>query len=878
MKRVKKALGAVLALSMLLTSVAVMPIQSSAADYPELALETFDDWAEDVADVEVPNGLVGPHGWTRFGAPDKFTGRIDNESGNKYLTLTTTWAGAGVSFANAAKDGVYKINASIKVNDLASDGKAAVMLGDATLVTPLLLQGDGTVRTGSTVGTDPNNITDTVNNPIGKYDPEEWVDVEIIHNMDLGKTSMVLYQNDVEIAHKYLTDTSGLGMITTLGFKYISGTGSMSIDNVSVERIFDTDGLTVYAEDFNGTATVDQIRSYLVGKNGGLGNSANISEGALDIPTNWEHISPNLGDIHGNYTLTFKIKSAGVADVRLQNDGVAMGEIPLVVLGAGKVWIGEKVGDGYGEGWFNETSYNAGGNAWVTPVAEYDTNEWVDVTAVFDTDNSIMSTKIEQNGVELANFPVRGVHGLYTDQGLRWVRLRAINGAAQIDDIKLVCGGNVADGTTVMVDEDFDDFSTDSTQNRKNGWIDGFNKGIVPYSVVPDENGGQMIKLEHTDQVQMISYSTTSCIDRGDVTIDFDVKLDGQEPNFLVDLVQSSTEHSANFTGTTAIRPHGGNGTVWLQYHADRGEDNVSLTTFEKNKWYHYTITVHPKKSVYDVKMYEDDGTKLVAEQSDIPMNYTDAQNIPQTTFKAVRFRLWNANNQAYIDNFKMTYDVERPKLDESSVTMVDSTDAVVTNYDEVDSALKTITLDYGTELASVGTVTLADATGDTVDFTGEIVGETYVMTLDEILKDETEYTLSASDAIGTNGNAQDMGLAMTFTTGQVGSDIVRLGKLTNDAGDITSLSQLSGTFTVNTTAVNRTDVAKDLTWIVAYYNGDKLVDAQIQTAELSPNTALRSQPEFTASDMTDVTKVKVFLWNTLDNMVPYCEALELAQ
>ncbi len=877
MKRVKKALGAALALSMLLTSAAVMPLQSSAANYPELETETFDDWDSDVAGVEVPNGSTGPHGWTRYGAPNSFTGKIDtdDESGNKYLTLTTTGAGAGVSFAEAGKDGVYKIKASVKANGLADDGKAAVMLGNSQHIMPLLLQGNGTVRTGSAIGTDPNNTTDTVNNPIGTYDPDEWVDVEIIHNMDIGKTSMVLYQNDVEIAHKYLTDTSSLGMFNILGFKYISDTGSMSIDNVSVERLASSDGVTVYEENFNGTASVEQIRSYLVGKNGGLGNSANISEGALNIPTNWEHISPNLGDIHGNYTLTFKIKSAGVADVRLQNDGVAMDQIPLMVLGAGKVWIGEKVGGGYGEGWFTEAIYNAGGNEWVTPVAEYDVNEWVDVTAVFDTANSIMSTKIEQNGVELANFPVRGVHGLYTDQGLRWVRLRAMNGAAQIDDIKLVCGGSVADGATVMVDEDFDDFSTDSTQNRKNGWIDGFNKGIVPYSVVPDENGGQMIKLEHTDKVQMISYSTTSCIDRGDVTIDFDLKLDGDAPNFLVDLANSSTEHSANFTGTTAIRTNGFAGNVALQYHGGGGPQ---LANFNKGEWYHYTITVHPKKSVYDVKMYEDDGTTLVAEQSDIPMNYTDAQNIPQKTFKAVRFRLWNNNNQAYIDNFKMTYDVERPKLDETGVTMIDSTDAVVTNYDEVDSALKTITLDYGTELASAGTVMLADSTGDTVDFTGKIEGETYVMTLDEILKDKTEYTLTASDAVGTNGNAQDMAMELTFTTGQVGSDIVRLGKLTNDEGDITSLSQLSGTFTVNTTAVNRTESSKDLTWIVAYYNGDRLVDAQIQTAALSANSALRTQPQFTAPSMTDVTKVKVFLWNTLDNMAPYCEALELAQ
>lgn len=871
-KRVKKILGAVLVLSMLLASVVVMPVQSYAEDYPELALETFDDWAEDVAGVEVLNGAVGPHGWKRFGAPDSFAGQIDVENGNKYLTLTHTWSGAGVWFEKPAKDGVYKIKASIKANNLKSNGNAAVMLGDAKLVTPLLLQGDGTVRTGSAVGTDPVNITDTVNNPIGKYNTNEWVNVEIIHNMDIGKTSMVLYQNGVEIAHKYLTDTSGLGNVTTLGFKYISDTGSMSIDNVSVERIFNTDGLTVYAEDFNGTATYDQLKAYLVGKNGVLGEG-NIDGEVLNLTKAWSHMSPHLGDIHGKYTLTFKIKSAGVADVRLQNDGAAMGQIPLVALGAGKVWIGEKVGDGYDINWFEESSYNKGGNQWVTPVAAYDVNEWVDVTAVFDTDSSIMSTKIEQNGVELANFPVRGVCGLYTDQGLRWIRLRALKEQTSIDDIKLVCGGSVADGQTVMVDEDFDDFSTDSTQNRKNGWIDGFNSSIVPYSVVSDERGGQMIKLGADKQ--MISYSTTSCIDRGEVTIDLDLRLDGDTPNFLVDLINSSTENSKNFTGTTAIRTLGSARRVTTQYHNGNG---TVLASFEKGKWYHYTITVHPKKSVYDVKMYKADGTTLLAEMSDIPMNCTDAQNVKQMTFKAVRFRLWNEGNQAYVDNFKMTYDVERPKLDESRVTMVNSTDAVVKSYDAVDSALKTITLDYGTELASVGTVTLADATGDTVEFTGKIVGETYVMTLDEILKDETEYTLSASGAVGINGNAQDMNLAMTFTTSQVGSDIVRLGKLTNDAGDITSLSQLRGKFTVNTIAVNRTDNKKDLTWIVAYYSGDKLVDAQIEKETLNPNKVLVSQPEFTASDMKDVTKVKVFLWNTINNMIPFCEALELGK
>lgn len=873
MKRVKKALGAALALSMLLTSAAVMPLQSSAANYPVLETETFDNWASDVAGVEVPKDSTGPHGWTRYGAPDSFKGQIDtdDESGNKYLTLTKTWSGAGVSFAEAGKDGVYKIKASVKANGLANDDKAAVMLGNSQHIMPLLLQGDGTVRTGSAINTDPNKTEDTVNNPIGTYNPNEWVDVEIIHNMDIGKTSMVLYQGGVEIAHKYLTDTSSLGMFNILGFKYISGgTGSMSIDNVSVERLASSDGVTVYEENFNGTASYEQLK-YLLGAAQELG-TGNIQEGVHNIDSSsggWPHTSIRLGGLKGRYTLTFKIKTTVAADVRLQSG--TMGEVPLMGLGTGRVWIGEKAA-GYSPDAFKDA--NSSGTIAVNEMAKCNINDWVEVTAVFDTANAIMSTTFKQNDQLLAYSPVRGVPGL--DNGLDYIRFRAPGGITSVEDIKLVYGGSVADTQIVLVDEDFSDFSEVSTENRKNGWIDGMQPSNTPANhSVYDEDGNRMLLLDADKEA--ITYSTASCMDRGDITIDFDVKLSGENPNLLCELVNSAAENT-DTTGTTAVRPHGGNNTVWLQYHGDHGAENVTLTSFEKDKWYHYTITVHPKKGLYDVKMYEGNNTEPMAEKSDLPMQCTAAQNVPQKTFKAVRFRLWNNNNQAYIDNFKMTYDVERPKLDESGVTMIDSTDAVVTNYGEVDSALKTITLDYGTELASAGTVTLADSEDDTVDFTGKIEGETYVMTLDEILKDKTEYTLMASGAVGTNGNAQDMAMELTFTTGQVGSDIVRLGKLTNDSGDITSLSQLSGTFTVNTTAVNRTDSSKDLTWIVAYYNGDRLVDAQIQTAELSANSALRTQPQFTAPSMTDVTKVKVFLWNTLENMAPYCEALELAQ
>ncbi len=865
MKKLKKTLGLILALAMVLSTAAISPLKTMAADYPELALETFDDWTD--IDAEFPASGKGTHEWQRWGAAGSFTGSIDNsESAGNFLTMKSSWSGVGRYFPGA-KSGAFKIKASIKA-DLTSDTDVAdMMIGNSAHIIPVMLQGDGTVRTASAVNTDAKTVTDSINNPIGKYTVGEWVDVEVIHNIDNSYMSVKVMQDGKEIAHKYLSNTSALGQFNVLGFKYI-GSGSMSIDNVSVEKLATADGVTLFEENFDGTATVDQMKNYLFGMNDTAGT---ITDGALNIPTSWSYANNRFYTSHGlkgKYTLSFKVKGAGKADIRLDNDKT-MPEVPLMALGDGKIWTGEAYFGSFNVNWFTDGA----GNASVAPVASYDTDKWIEVTAVIDTVNAVISTKFEQDGTTLAEFPIRGIPGLDDAQGLVWIRYRNLSGGISLDDVKVTYGGEIA-GTTVMVDEDFSDFSETSTENRKRGWIDGFQDwGVYGHTVVT-EDGNKMLKISTDGTGNTVSYTTNSYIDRGDVTIDFDLKLEGSGPNFLTDLVQSSTESTANFDGTTAIRTIGGTGKVTLQYHSGNGP--ALEAGFTKGEWYHYTLVVHPKKSVYDIIMTDDTG-KLVNEKYDIPMNYGASQSTPQTTFKTVRFRLWNSGD-AYIDNFKMTYDIERPKLLKKNISMVDSNGNAISDIiNDVDPALQSITLDFGTELSNVTEVTLTSADGVEAKYAGTQDDTKFIMDLNEILKDETKYTLYvAPDVTASNGNKMGEAFTLEFTTAKAVANIALLN-VTDTEGEIKAFSDLTAgeVITVNTTAVNKTADDKSLAWIVAYYNGDRMVDCDMQTAEVLTNTALETQPTFTVKSLEGVTNVKVFLWDTLNTMIPYCNEIK---
>ena len=889
MKRTEKIISSALALAMSASLFAVSPMQVMAADdlTPIPLYEDFNDWTS--LDDELPADGEGQHTWERWGKTTEFTGAINAKTGtdDKYVTLTTSWAGIGVDFPTVSS-GVYKIKASMLLSGT-DNARGAFMLGNSTTIIPVQLhvtETAATVRVATAKGTGPDKSTDETHPPVGTFDPSKWVDAEVIVDMDRGFMSMVLKQDGTEIAHKYLTDISDLDGLQVVGFKKLGADSTFSVDNVSIEEVTSLDGIPVYAEDFNGTATFAHLTTGAkLFPTTDTTNGSITDDKTFSLPTEWKHASITFknGDgtgLNGYYTINFKVKSAGTAEVRLDNDS-KMPEVPLFATGSGKLWVGEAYISSDDVDGFYTT--DGTGNTSVTPVGTYDTSKWLEVEAVVDTVNALVSTKVTQDGQVIANFPIRGVPGIDDGQGIRYLRFRNLSGnAMEIDDVKVVHGGEFA-STTVMAEEDFSDFNDDITKNRVGGWLEGIAGAKQNYYVHTDNTGNKMIKLypykdTETDKnvAAGITFTTNSYIDRGDVTIDFDAMFEGG--NFLCDLIQASTESTSNYDGTTAIRTIGGTSTVTTQYHTGTGP--ALEQKFELNSWYHYKVVVHPKKSAYDLIMTDAEGT-LVNEKYDIPMNYGSSQNIPQTTFKAVRFRLWNNDNTAYIDNFKMTYDLERPKLDKSKVSMLDSQGNVIDDIlNDVDPALQSITLDFGADLAAAPEATLTDADGNAVSYTGTVDGTKFVMDIGSVLENNKKYTLFIpADTKSTNGNEMGEAFTMEFTTGEVKATIELVNVTDADGNVVSAIGDIAANdvITVNTTAVNTTSSDDDLTWIMAYYNGNGLNDIDMYpTTTVVSGASLTTMPTFTVKDLTDVSKIKIFLWNTLSEMIPHDEAIEL--
>ena len=63
----------------------------------------------------------------------------------------------------------------------------------------------------------------------------------------------------------------------------------------------------------------------------------------------------------------------------------------------------------------------------------------------------------------------------------------------------------------------------------------------------------------------------------------------------------------------------------------------------------------------------------------------------------------------------------------------------------------------------------------------------------------------------------------------------------------------------------------------MAFYKGNYLSNVQIADGKSLAAGSFGIQPtEFTVGDMTDVTAVKVMLWNGLGTMVPWTDCIEI--
>ena len=261
---------------------------------------------------------------------------------------------------------------------------------------------------------------------------------------------------------------------------------------------------------------------------------------------------------------------------------------------------------------------------------------------------------------------------------------------------------------------------------------------------------------------------------------------------------------------------------------------------------------------------------RAVDEGFEVALGYASEQ--PNKT----RYCLWSCsdiiggteydNPDFYIDNFK----VEELDMVYKRAVMKDLTGKDVTAYSGVTPLLSSIELLFSAPIdaESASGITLKKKSGEAVSFTGKTEGNKYILDLASALEDNTDYVLTVAKEVKAAGSDLTLTKAseMAFRTGtaQTTASFVNITpeKLTPSTEKIA----------VDIAAYNAGETALGMVVIAAFYNDDRLVDTQIQDLTVGAQEKKEQKIEFNVPD-SQITSSKLFIWNSLDKLLPYDEA-----
>ena len=99
-------------------------------------------------------------------------------------------------------------------------------------------------------------------------------------------------------------------------------------------------------------------------------------------------------------------------------------------------------------------------------------------------------------------------------------------------------------------------------------------------------------------------------------------------------------------------------------------------------------------------------------------------------------------------------------------------------------------------------------------------------------------------------------------------------------SGKVTKLADVAAgdVLTVNVSYANSTSDAQTVNVLVAYYAGNALDHVElVKTENIAASVVTMNYTyNHTVSDLTDITRVKVFSWDALNSMVPLSESIVL--
>lgn len=325
----------------------------------------------------------------------------------------------------------------------------------------------------------------------------------------------------------------------------------------------------------------------------------------------------------------------------------------------------------------------------------------------------------------------------------------------------------------------------------------------------------------------------------------------------------------------------------WNSLNGGQGKTKSGVPA--AGKWYHVKHTFDIKNQKFSA-VYTEKGSQAALHSVN---TYSIPDNDNDNTWKAnsvdniTQFGLQckSTPGTTFFDNVSIKYNYDVPTVTADDITLFNTENAVQDNWNNVSLLTKAVTVDFG---AVMDTATLTNenvylenkATGDKVDAVLSYEDGVLTINLTEKLLEKSVYKLVISDAVtNVKGGKVEGYTPLEFTTGESKRTAVLTG-VYNGSAKVEEFADIKAgdTLTINVSYANSTSDAQSVNIIIAYYKGNELAKAElVKTENIAASVAtMNYKYNHTVADLTDVTKVKIFSWDSLTNMVPLSKSIIL--
>ena len=296
----------------------------------------------------------------------------------------------------------------------------------------------------------------------------------------------------------------------------------------------------------------------------------------------------------------------------------------------------------------------------------------------------------------------------------------------------------------------------------------------------------------------------------------------------------------------------------------------VLIADIVRGEWITLEHIVNLDTQSMTTKVFNATGALLATktEKGKLDFNGTVAMN----QVSVFNFRNWG-QTEVYFDDIVIEPYSIPPTLSEESVQMTDHFGNALQASWTVTPAIHTISIDFGTRMdeSTLSEITIKKENEDAVPFTESFSESIYTMTLTQGLEPDSTYVIFVPATVtNLRGIPISAPFSYEFETND-GKTEVGIMEVKKGGVAITELSQLvqGDTITVSIGYGNITNEPLPVTYVLAYYNGKKMVRMETITATLPTKFGVHTQ-NFVVGDLTDVEKIKVFVWNGLYDMISY--------